>query len=136
MIDLITGADVARRLGYSREYVRQLLERGDVLPAPLGRLGNYVVWNAPEFDEWAREQQPLLETKSDGVAFKTIPGRPGVLDVDEGDGKQRSAVAWINAKLVELKPYPKHGALVRAESGETGRILKNMKGNWTLHPAE
>lgn len=49
--DLVTGADVARRLGVSRERVRQLAERDD-FPDPLGRLGNYVVWRSADIEAW------------------------------------------------------------------------------------
>lgn len=131
MLDLITGADLARKLGYSREYVRQLLERG-LLPQPLGRLGNYLVWSEATFDKWALQEQPELRTSSAGVKFKTVPGRPGVVVCDEGNGRQSLAPTWPGAKLVELKPSPKHGALVRSEAGGVGRIVKNPKGNWTL----
>lgn len=50
---LLTGADVARRLGLSRERVRQLAQRDD-FPQPLGRVGNYIVWRAEEIEAWAR----------------------------------------------------------------------------------
>src|SRR2546426_371242 len=49
--DLVTGADVARRLGVSRERIRQLAER-DIFPDPIGRLGNYVVWRWTDIDAW------------------------------------------------------------------------------------
>lgn len=54
---LLTGADVARRLGVSRERVRQLAERDD-FPAPLGRVGNYIVWRAGDVDAWISEHRP------------------------------------------------------------------------------
>jgi prophage regulatory protein len=54
--DLVTGAEVARRLKLSRERVRQLAQRPD-FPEPLGRVGQAVVWRWPDVDEWARQRE-------------------------------------------------------------------------------
>jgi predicted DNA-binding transcriptional regulator AlpA len=57
---LVTGADIARRLGVSRERVSQLAERDD-FPEPLGRIGGSLVWNGPDVDAWAerwRDEAP------------------------------------------------------------------------------
>lgn len=53
--ELVTGAEVARRLGLSRERVRQLAQRDD-FPRPLGRVGNAIVWRWPDVDEWRRRR--------------------------------------------------------------------------------
>ena len=49
---LVTGAEAARRLGISRERLRQLATRED-FPAPLGVLGRATVWRASDIAEWA-----------------------------------------------------------------------------------
>lgn len=51
--DLVTGAEVARRLGVSRERVRQLAEKPGFPPA-LGRFGNYIVWRWADVEKWAK----------------------------------------------------------------------------------
>ena len=63
--DLVTGAEIARRLGLSRERVRQLAERPD-FPAPLGRLGQANVWGWDGVDEWRRSNHrtPAVEIYS------------------------------------------------------------------------
>ena len=56
---LLTGADVARRLCVSRERVRQLAVRDD-FPSPLGRVGNYIVWRADDVEQWIAANRPTL----------------------------------------------------------------------------
>lgn len=51
--DLVTGAEIGRRLGISRERVRQLAQRAD-FPPPIGRLGSANVWGWDAVDEWRR----------------------------------------------------------------------------------
>jgi hypothetical protein len=50
--DLVSGADIGRRLGLSRERVRQLAGR-ESFPEPLGRLGRAKVWRWEEVERWA-----------------------------------------------------------------------------------
>lgn len=52
--ELATGGDIARRLGVSRERVRQLAQRDD-FPEPLGRLGRGQVWRWADVEAWAHE---------------------------------------------------------------------------------
>jgi len=52
--NLVTGADVARRLQISRERVRQLAERDD-FPQPVGRLGSYIIWRWSDIEPWAKK---------------------------------------------------------------------------------
>lgn len=55
--DLVTGAEIGRRLGLSTQRVHQLAARDD-FPAPLGRVGNYVVWRWADVATWdARGQR-------------------------------------------------------------------------------
>lgn len=51
--DIVTGAEVGRRLGISRERVRQLAERDD-FPEPIGRAGVAILWCWPDVEAWAR----------------------------------------------------------------------------------
>jgi predicted DNA-binding transcriptional regulator AlpA len=49
--DLVTAAEIGRRMGVSRQRVAQLAERDD-FPNALGRLGNYVVWRWDDVEQW------------------------------------------------------------------------------------
>lgn len=49
--DLVTAAEIGRRLDLSRQRVAQLAERDD-FPAPIGRVGNYVVYRWRDVDRW------------------------------------------------------------------------------------
>lgn len=51
--DLVTGGEIARRLGISRERVRQLAQSAD-FPSPIGRLGSANIWGWDAVDEWRR----------------------------------------------------------------------------------
>ena len=50
--ELVTGSEAVRRLGISRERVRQLAQRDD-FPEPLGRVGASIVWRWAELEKWA-----------------------------------------------------------------------------------
>jgi predicted DNA-binding transcriptional regulator AlpA len=56
--ELVTGAEAARRLGISRERVRQLAQRDD-FPEPVGRLGSYTVWRWRDVERWAKREGRL-----------------------------------------------------------------------------
>ena len=51
--ELVTGADIGRRLGVSRQRAHQLAA-GDGFPAPLGRVGNYLVYRWADIEKWAK----------------------------------------------------------------------------------
>jgi prophage regulatory protein len=51
--ELLTGEQVATRLGISRERVRQLSGRPD-FPPPLGRIGKAVVWSETDVEAYAK----------------------------------------------------------------------------------
>ena len=57
--ELVTGAEVARRLGSSRERVRQLAERDD-FPRPIGRVGVAIVWRWPDVKAWASRSGRII----------------------------------------------------------------------------
>lgn len=50
--ELVTGAEAARRLGLSRERVRQLAEKPG-FPEPLGKVGNAIVWRWRDVERWS-----------------------------------------------------------------------------------
>lgn len=52
--DLVTGAEVGRRLGVSTQRAHKLAAQ-DGFPQPLGRVGNYVVWRWRDIETWARK---------------------------------------------------------------------------------
>ena len=51
--ELVTGGDVGRRLGISRQRVGQLAAT-DGFPEPIGRLGRANVWRWADIAAWAR----------------------------------------------------------------------------------
>jgi predicted DNA-binding transcriptional regulator AlpA len=60
--DLVTGAEIARRLGFTRARAHQLAGRPD-FPNPIGRVGNYVVWRWSDIKAWlpSVERPPVVE---------------------------------------------------------------------------
>jgi predicted DNA-binding transcriptional regulator AlpA len=60
--DLVTGAEIARRLGVSRARAHQLSGRPD-FPRPIGRVGNYVVWRWSDVKGWlpSVDRPPVVE---------------------------------------------------------------------------
>jgi predicted DNA-binding transcriptional regulator AlpA len=124
--ELVTGAEVARRFGFSRERLRQLLEGPD-FPRPIGRVGQAMVWRWDDLDRWA---QPAFEVHSAGATFRTIRHRPGFIEVNEGNGKWRTAGVWPRSKIMALEPDP-DGVIVRS-GRKRGRVVKNNKDLWTL----
>jgi len=56
LTELVTGADIARRLKISRQRVYVLMRRPD-FPRPVGRLGRYWVWRWREVEEWDRARR-------------------------------------------------------------------------------
>ncbi|KPM56907.1 hypothetical protein ACG83_03460 [Frankia sp. R43] len=73
-----TGA-VARRMGLSRERVRQLTHSPG-WPRPVGRVGSARCWDADDIDEWINEHRPEL---ADGPIDQPHHGRPIDRPVDE-----------------------------------------------------
>lgn len=51
--DLVTGAEIGRRLEISTQRAHQLAAI-DGFPDPLGRVGNYVVWRWADVKAWAK----------------------------------------------------------------------------------
>lgn len=59
LTDLVTGAEAARRLGISRERLRQLAG-GDDFPTPVGKVGVAIVWRWPDLTRWAKREGRTL----------------------------------------------------------------------------
>jgi hypothetical protein len=51
--DLVTQADIGRRLGLTRQRIGQLIEEDPRFPEPVGELGNYRIWEWPHVQRWA-----------------------------------------------------------------------------------
>lgn len=51
--ELVSGGEVARRLGISRERVRQYAEAEGRFPAPAAIVGGYRVWQWGDIADWA-----------------------------------------------------------------------------------
>lgn len=52
--DLVSGAEIGRRLGVSREAVRKWAKANDRgFPPPLARVGRSLVWDWPAVRTWA-----------------------------------------------------------------------------------
>lgn len=141
--DLVTGAEIARRLDISRSRAHQLADRDD-FPQPLGRIGTSDVYRWRDVEAWARKarlpgrgrpRQPELETVAGGVRFRTIPDQPGFLEIEEANGAVTGAVAWIGSPIVALAPDRGDSVRVRTARSE-GRIRRNAKGSWALAPAD
>lgn len=142
--DLVTAAEIGRRLGVSRQRAAQLAERDD-FPAPIGRLGNYTVYKWKPVEKWASKrglngraagqlrQEPLSIASGDYV-FVTNEREPGVVFVQTLDGKDAgAAVAWHGTPIVDLRPHPSGVTVVGGRY--EGEITRNAKGNWTLSSA-
>lgn len=55
--ELVSGAEIGRRLGVSRETVRQWRARPG-FPEPLGEVGRSVVWDWGAVSGWASRERP------------------------------------------------------------------------------
>ena len=64
--EAITGSEVARRLGVSRERVRQWAQRDD-FPRPFARIGPSIVWRADDIARWAENTgRALIDSGGNG----------------------------------------------------------------------
>ncbi|MFN2505445.1 MAG: helix-turn-helix transcriptional regulator [Acidimicrobiales bacterium] len=55
--ELVSGAEIARRLNVSRERVRQWAASPKLgFPAPVARIGRSVVWEWPPVARWAEKR--------------------------------------------------------------------------------
>jgi hypothetical protein len=60
--ELVSGAEIARRLNVSRERVRQWAASPKLgFPAPVARVGRSVVWEWPPVARWAERRRAAAE---------------------------------------------------------------------------
>lgn len=67
--NLVSGAEIARRLGVSKQRAHQLTHM-DGFPEPLGRLGAAIVWRWSDVAAWSEESglpRPPRETQPPGT---------------------------------------------------------------------
>ena len=73
--ELVTGAEIARRLSLSRARVHQLAA-ADGFPESLGWLGQAKVWRWDEVREWAEERGRAVSEPPVGMRVRVITGPP------------------------------------------------------------
>lgn len=57
--ELVTGAEIGRRIGVSTSRLHQLREQ-DGFPEPLGKVGKAIVWRWADIQKWAhRTGRPI-----------------------------------------------------------------------------
>jgi predicted DNA-binding transcriptional regulator AlpA len=56
--ELVISADIAKRLGLTRQRIHVLANRSG-FPPPLGKLGRSSVWHWASIERWARETDRL-----------------------------------------------------------------------------
>jgi prophage regulatory protein len=126
--DLVTGAEIARRLGISRERVRQLAQRPD-FPAPIGRLGQANIWGWTAVDEWRRAngRVPVVEIYS-----ATDP--PGISNrqvwywVEFGEIKSDRSTAYDVARRHAERLSAEHHTAIIDRSDKGSGILRATLG--------
>lgn len=71
--ELVSGAEVARRIGLSRERVRQIVDR---LPTPVARVGSTRVWRWGDIADWraAKDRPRAAVVSAVRVARSTTTG--------------------------------------------------------------
>jgi predicted DNA-binding transcriptional regulator AlpA len=55
LVEIVSGAEIGRRLGVSREAVRLWRQRPD-FPKPVGKVGWAVAWNWREVRRWVEKR--------------------------------------------------------------------------------
>jgi predicted DNA-binding transcriptional regulator AlpA len=70
--DLVTGAEIARRLAISPTRVSQLAQR-PTFPRPLGRLGHATIWRWADIERWAEltDRLPLSDAARTPAAIQS-----------------------------------------------------------------
>lgn len=53
--ELLTAADIGRRLGVSTQRAHQLTQQIR-FPKPVGKIGNSYIWSRPKVEQWARQR--------------------------------------------------------------------------------
>jgi predicted DNA-binding transcriptional regulator AlpA len=98
--ELLTGKQVATRLGISRQRVQQLTDRPD-FPPPVGRAGQAVMFRAPDVDAYANGIRAFVAVNR--VSIGTEKARELAARLErEAQGDPGSISAQVAHKLEEL----------------------------------
>jgi predicted DNA-binding transcriptional regulator AlpA len=62
MAEVMGAAEIAQRLGVSRQRVQQLVRRPD-WPEPIAELTMGKVWRTSDVEAWIREHRPALDAE-------------------------------------------------------------------------
>src|SRR5260370_29731317 len=122
--DLVTGGELARRLGVSRERVRQLAQRPD-FPTPLGRLGQANIWGWTAVDEWRRAngRVPSVEIYS-ATDPPHVPNREVWYWVEFGDIKSERTTNYQVAHRDAERLRAEHDTTIIDRSDKGSGILR------------
>jgi predicted DNA-binding transcriptional regulator AlpA len=74
LADLVTGAEIGRRLGVSTQRVHQLASQQS-FPRPLGRVGNSIVWRWDDLERWNLRRRLDPEVAAADIATLGLPAR-------------------------------------------------------------
>jgi prophage regulatory protein len=126
--DLVTGGEIARRLGVSRERVRQLAQRPD-FPAPLGRLGQANIWGWLAVDEWRRAngRVPVVEIYS-ATDPPSVANREVWYWVEFGDIKFERTIDYRVALRHAERLCSEHDTAIIDRSDKGSGILRATLG--------
>jgi hypothetical protein len=61
LAELVTAAEIGRRLGITRQRVQQLANEGG-FPEPLGRVGHYIVYRWRDVEAWANSNGRTVQS--------------------------------------------------------------------------
>jgi predicted DNA-binding transcriptional regulator AlpA len=126
--DLVTGGEIGRRLGVSRERVRQLAQRSD-FPAPIGRLGQANVWGWAAVDEWLRKdgRVPPVEIYS-ATDSPHVPDPQVWYWVEWGEGKFEKTTDYAVALRQAERICEEHDTAIIDRSDKGSGILRATLG--------
>ena len=65
-MEIVSGAEIGRRLGVTREAVRQWRQRPG-FPEPVGRVGQAVAWDWEVVRRWADNREASNRNLRDGI---------------------------------------------------------------------
>ena len=128
--ELLTGEQVAARLGISRQRVQQLVDRPD-FPPPAGRAGRAVMFRAPDVDAYARGVRAFVAVN--GVSIGIDKARELAARLDrEAHGDLNSVPAQVSAKLRALLESGGAMRVVRDEALTVLGVLQTWLGDTDL----
>ncbi|HET7566779.1 MAG TPA: helix-turn-helix domain-containing protein [Gaiellaceae bacterium] len=96
--ELLTGEQVAGRIGLSRERVRQLTGRHDFPPA-VGRIGRATVWRADDVDDYVRGVRAFMTVN--GISIGIDKARELAVRLERASGHDPAAPAAKVASAIE-----------------------------------